>query len=119
MTPESLPALLNEAPEKIEFDQIMALIAEHFDYRPSRFVNGDGEKQVINEAGSNEGSCKIFALGQLLQLNKAQTLACFGRYYREDVLQHPDADDHANIRTFMRDGWEGIEFEKIALTRKS
>jgi hypothetical protein len=28
-------------------------------------------------------------------------LDCFGKFYREDVLQNPKADDHMNIRTFM------------------
>lgn len=119
MTPESLPRLLNESADSIEFQQIMDLINEHYDYTPSRFVNGDEEQQVVNEAGSNEGSCKVFALGQLLQLDKKQTLACFGRYYREDVLQNPEGNDHMNIRTFMRCGWDGIEFDQAALTRKA
>jgi hypothetical protein len=49
-------------------------------------------------------------------LNEKQTLACFGKYYREDVLRHPENDDHANIRNFMLYGWEGIVFEGEALT---
>ncbi len=118
MTPESLSTRLNEDPENIEFEQVMDLIAEHYDYSPTRFRNGVGEQQLVNEAGSNEGSCKIFALGRLLQLSEAQTLACFGRYYRQDVLTHPQAGDHMNIRLFMRYGWNGIQFDQAALARK-
>ncbi|NNF96141.1 MAG: hypothetical protein HKM94_04340 [Halobacteria archaeon] len=48
-----------------------------------------------------------------------ETLACFGKYYREDVLQHPQGTDHLNIRTFMRHGWSGIQFEYPALTPRN
>jgi hypothetical protein len=42
-------------------------------------------------------------------------LACFGSYYRKDVLENPNGTDHQNIRNFMNRGWEGISFEKEAL----
>ena len=116
MTPEQLLDRLNTEPDAIEFEQVMALIAEHYHYTPTRFTNGIGDSTLVNEAGSNEGSCKIFALGRLLTLNESQTLACFGRYYREDVLNHPEGNDHMNIRTFMRSGWDGIAFESEALS---
>ncbi|MCV5745695.1 HopJ type III effector protein [Escherichia coli] len=54
----------------------------------------------------------------LNNLDKEATLACFGRFYREDVLQHPENSDHQNIRNFMVTGWEGIKFEASALTAK-
>ena len=38
-----------------------------------------------------------------------------GDYYRVDVLQHPDATDHQNIRQFIQYGWAGITFEGCAL----
>ena len=47
---------------------------------------------------------------KLHNLSKAQTLACFGDYYRVDVLQHPQKNDHANIRQFMLSGPGGIQF---------
>jgi len=63
----------------------------------------------------NEDSCKIFAFGKLHNLDKDQTLACFGKHYREDVLLQPGGSNHANIRNFMEHGWEGIKFEGEAL----
>ncbi|WP_083761723.1 HopJ type III effector protein [Psychromonas ingrahamii] len=45
-------------------------------------------------------------------------LACFGHYYREDVLKHPQAKDHQNIRQFMISGWQGIDFSSQALYNK-
>lgn len=112
MSLTSLLQQLQQAPNSVEFDQVMAVIAEHYDYSPTHFSNGP---DVVNEAGSNEGSCKIFAFAQLNNLDPAQTLACFGKYYRDDVLQHPEANDHGNIRAFMVHGWDGIKFEGKAL----
>lgn len=105
-------------PETIEFSEVIQVINENFDYQPTRFENGQGDNRVANEAGSNEGSCKIFALGQLKGFDEATTLACFGRHYRDDVLGNPDADNHANIRRFMQHGWLGIEFYGQPLTAK-
>jgi len=113
-----LEELLNSTPEKIEFDQVMQVIEENYNYTPTRFTNGEGRDQVTNEAGSNEGSCKIFSFARLNNLDEKQTLACFGNYYREDVLAHPENTDHANIRNFIQSGWAGIRFDGIALTEK-
>jgi len=49
-------------------------------------------------------------------LTNEQTLALFGRYYREDVLGNPNGNDHANIRNFMQTGAQGVRFEKFPLT---
>ncbi len=105
---------LASSPETVEFDEVISAIKSQYDYSAASFTNGD----AINEAGSNEGSCKIFAFAKLNDLNEAQTLACFGKYYRHDVLENPDGEDHANIRNFMQHGWAGINFEKDALTVK-
>jgi len=115
MTVDELMQQLNNDPEQTEFSNVIAIIDANYDYQPATFNNGD----AVNEAGSNEGSCKIFAFAQLNGLNKPQTLACFGHYYREDVLQHPNNDDHANIRNFMVSGWDGIHFESAALSPRS
>ena len=101
-----------------DFEQVINTINEHYDYTPSRFSNGIRDEIVINEAGTNEGSCKIFSFAQMNQLNKDETLNCFGKYYRDDVLNHPDKSDHANIRSFMIHGWDGINFEQTALRLK-
>ena len=102
---------LQSEPESIEFNDSIAVIEANYRFQPTAFKNGE----QFNEAGQNSGSCKIFAFAQLHNLSEAQTLACFGRYYREDVLQHPEATDHQNIRNFMRFGWAGVQFEGSAL----
>lgn len=107
------------APESISFQGTMDVISEYYDYSPTRFTNGLEDDQVENLAGSNEGSCKIFAFAKLNGLSEAQTLTCFGDFYRDDVLKNPQGTDHANIRTFMRHGWAGIAFDGEALVAKS
>ncbi|HEY0973155.1 MAG TPA: HopJ type III effector protein [Solimonas sp.] len=102
---------LQQHPEAVEFADTIAVIEAAYVYTPAAFRNGD----VHNAAGQNGGSCKIFAFARLQRLSEAQTLACFGRYYRDDVLQHPDNSDHPNIRNFMRSGWAGVHFESDAL----
>ncbi len=109
---------LDTAPESIEFNQVIEVIHAHYDYTPTRFSNGEGDTKVINDAGSNEGSCKIFSFAQLHGLDTQKTLACFGNYYRKDVLQNPQGSDHGNIRNFMLSGWNGISFAGQALKEK-
>lgn len=111
MSLSNLLQRLREAPESIEFAEVIAVIDSHYDYTPTAFRNGE----VENAAGQNGGSCKIFAFARLQELSPEQTLACFGRYYREDVLQHPEAADHQNIRSFMRHGWAGVVYAGVAL----
>lgn len=118
MIVDELLSLIKEAPADISFEQVIKTIDEHYEYTPTRFTNGQGAMQVISEAGSNEGSCKIFAFGLLAGLDEAETLACFGRYYREDVLEHPEGQDHMNIRSFIRYGWAGIHFDGQALASR-
>lgn len=101
-------------PTSINFPEVIAHIDANFDFTPTRFTNGS----AINEAGQNNGSCKIFAFAKLNKLTVDQTLALFGDYYRIDVLENPEGTDHQNIRNFMRSGWEGIQFEGVALSQK-
>lgn len=98
-----------------DFEDVIAFVNAHYDYTPTRFTNGLGPDPVVNAAGQNEGSCRVFALAQHLGLPEADTVHLFGRFYRTDVLAHPDGSDHANIRRFLRDGWAGIRFEGTAL----
>ena len=109
-----LLAQLNQVKPNIEFEQVMQVINDNYSYQPTSFINGE----ITNDAGTNEGSCKIFYFAQLNKLDEQQTLACFGRYYREDVLNNPEGDDHGNIRNFMKTGWAGIKFEQTVLTLK-
>ena len=111
MTLETFLQKLKHSPDTVEFSDTIAAIEASYAYTPTAFRNGD----VENAAGQNGGSCKIFSFAKLQGLDDAQTLACFGRYYREDVLQHPDATDHQNIRNFMRSGWAGVSFSGEAL----
>ena len=101
---------------EIDFEDTITIINQLYDYHPTCFSNGLTQT-VINQAGQNEGSCRIFAFAQLNQLSPASTLACFGRFYQE-VLNDPQGTNHGNIRAFMRDGWAGVTFDGIALTPK-
>ena len=104
--------------ELVSFDETIAVITENYEYSPCKFKNGLNKQQLINAAGSNEGSCKIFSFAQINQLNQQQTLGLFGDYYRKDVLGDPTGTGHQNIRNFMHYGWEGITFSQQALTAK-
>ncbi|MBV1932929.1 MAG: HopJ type III effector protein [Porticoccaceae bacterium] len=115
MTPKELIQSIKNNPQTVEFNDVISVIDSHYTYTETRFSNGLGDKILINEAGSNAGSCRIFAFAQLNNLSEAETLACFGRYYREDVLGNPGGQDHSNIRTFIRDGWAGIHFDSKPL----
>ena len=114
MTLNNFLKQLDEAPDSIAFGDTVALIESLYEFTPTRFSNGD----LVSEAGQNSGSCKIFAFAQLHGLTEKQTLACFGTYYRDDVLKHPQGTDHQNIRNFMASGWTGIQFQGNALTAK-
>jgi hypothetical protein len=117
-TLKTLLQTLASAPESLGFDEVIAVINEHYHYTPTLFTNGIGEHKIVNEAGRNEGACRIFYFAKLHNLNQEQTLACFGRYYRDDVLKHPLGSDHANIRKFIEYGWTGICFDGVALQAK-
>jgi len=108
---ESLLVQVKQQGAPIEFEQVMQVITDNYQYQPTSFTNGD----LVNERGTNEGSCKIFYFAQLNELTPEQTLTCFGRYYREDVLANPKGNDHGNIRNFMQTGWQGIEFKTVVL----
>lgn len=105
---------LKHHPELVAFSEVIEVIDREYDFLPTAFTNGE----TVNAANQNNGSCKIFAFAKLHNLTELQTLACFGDFYRQDVLQHPDNDDHQNIRNFIRFGWQGIEFSGDALVDK-
>ncbi len=115
MTLESFLQKLKDYPENIEFNDTMSIIDSLYVFTPTSFKNGD----LVNEAGENSGSCKIFSFARLHGLTLEQTLACFGSYYRDDVLRHPENSDHQNIRNFMKSGWSGIEFDSEPLKTKT
>jgi hypothetical protein len=102
---------LETSPDSIAFGDTIATIEANYDFAPTAFRNGD----LLNAAGQNNGSCKIFSFARLHDLSASQTLHCFGDYYRKDVLGNPGGADHQNIRNFMKTGWAGISFEGAAL----
>jgi len=105
---------VKQNPETLELSELVTVIENDYDFTPTAFKNGTLE----NTENENQGSCKVFSFGQLHGLTEDQALACFGSYYREDVLQNPNGTDHQNIRNFMQTGWEGIEISQTALSSK-
>jgi hypothetical protein len=105
---------LKTNPKSIQFAETIAVIEENYDFTPTAFQNGTQH----NAAGENSGSCKIFAFAQLQNLSQSETLACFGAYYFDEVLNHPEALNHQNIRNFIKTDWNGIHFDGQALVEK-
>lgn len=95
------------------FQDFIAYIDENYHFIPTAFKNGNH----YNQAGENSGSCKVFVFAKLEQLNQEETLSLFGQYY-QDVQNTPEGTDHQNIRNFMIFGWDGIQFERVALVKK-
>lgn len=114
MTLQQLREQLSSNLNSINFTDVISVIDENYDFTETAFSNGETQ----NLSGKNNGSCKIFAFAQLHKLSEEQTLACFGDYYRVDVIQNPEGDDHQNIRNFMKTGWAGVSFERQALSSK-
>lgn len=114
MNIESFLEKLNNRSESISFTDTMSVIDENYEFTATEFINGG----LTNVANENNGSCKIFSFAKIHQLSESLTLHCFGDYYRKDVLEHPDASDHQNIRNFIKEGWAGIEFSSPALKLK-
>ena len=105
---------LKKNPKANEFSKTIQVIEDHYMFTPCSFTNGD----LKNNPGENNGSCRIFAFAKLEGLSEYFTLACFGKYYFEDVLENPDGDNHQNIRSFMKTGWKGIQFKGNPLQEK-
>ncbi len=98
----------------VDFNNVIQTIENNYIFTPTEFKNGE----IINAKNSNNGSCKIFAFGLINELSEQATLNAFGNFYTVDVQQNPEGEDHQNIRNFIRFGWQGIAFEKPALTPK-
>jgi hypothetical protein len=93
---------------RTEFEETISLVDGLFRVTPCAFRVGR-TPTVENHAGANTGALRVLAFGKLIGLDKQTTLNLFGRHYR-DVLDNPHGDAHANIRAFIRDGWDGVEF---------
>ena len=97
----------------VKFADVLAFIEARYQHTPTAFQNG----AQFNAATENQGSAKVFSFAQLNGLDQAQTLSLFAEHYAA-VLATPDSTDHQNIRQFMQNGWDGIQFEGQALTAK-
>lgn len=104
---------LKNFPETINFNDVIVFIDKNYNFKPVRFVNGS----IVNEANQNNGSCKIFSFAKMNNLSEKDTLALFGDFYRNDVLQNPEGEDHQNIRNFIKYGWNGIRFTEDSLEK--
>jgi len=106
---------VKQNPELITFQETIEVIDSNYSFTPTTFKNGN----QLNNAGENNGSCKIFAFAKLNNLGKDATLSLFGSYYFDDVLKNPNGNDHQNIRNFITFGWDGISFDGEALELKN
>jgi hypothetical protein len=95
------------------FHDTLELIKQGFEYQPTGFHNGP----LANQAGENEGSCRVFSLAQYCNLNEADTLRLFAEHYQQ-VLDDPAGESHDNIRQFMATGWSGIRFDEQPLRKR-
>ena len=107
---ETYIASLKRGPSAIDFAQTLAVIDAHYCFAPTSFKNGG----VVNAAGENSGSCKVFSFAQLHQLSQDMTLTMFAEHY-QNVLDNPALDNHANIRAFIVSGFDGLVFDDEAL----
>ena len=96
-----------------QFGETLEFIAEHYDYSPSAFKNGD----LHNPAGQNEGACRLIGLALLESLSLEEALLGFGEHFRS-VLSNPDGQDHGNIRALMNSGLTGVRFAAAPLQRR-
>ena len=96
-----------------KFADVIAFIEARYTHTPTAFQNG----QQSNGANENQGSAKVFAFAELNGLGQEQTLRLFAEHYTA-VLAAPEGTDHQNIRQFMMNGWEGVQFDRQALTAK-
>lgn len=113
MTEQEFLNRLKHQPSDIAFTETMEIIETNYQFHPVAFSVGTQK----NAAGENQGSCKLLAFAKLNHLSEDQTLQLFGKYYREDVLQNPEGNDHQNIRNFILSGWKGVEFDGTALSK--
>lgn len=111
---EQLTTLLKKLKDNsLSFKEVIEFIETHYHYQPAAFRNGE----LRNEATQNQGSAKVFSFALLNKLDKADTLYLFAEHY-QSVVNNPGGTDHQNIRQFMINGWQGINFEGTALTEK-
>lgn len=97
-----------------EFKQTLAFIDEWFDFSATGFLNGP----IRNERSENQGSCKVLALAELLNLSHQQMLYCFGEHYR-DVVATPGVENHFNLRHLLSVDNTATQFDQFPLHPKA
>lgn len=114
MTIQEFKTKLKDKPNHVAFSETIEVIEANYDFTPTSFVNGDLE----NDVGENSGSCKVFAFAKAQSLTKEETLACFGAFYFDEVLNDPSGSGHQNIRNFMQYGFDRLSINGTALAEK-
>ncbi len=99
--------------KELQFKDILTHIEEHYVYTASAFRNGD----QYNAANENQGSAKVLSFAKLHHLSEGDTLKLFAEHY-EAVRHTPEGTDHQNIRQFIKNGWEGLQFDQQVLREK-
>ena len=107
MTIEAFKSKLKEDSKSVVFKETISVIETYYEFSPTAFKNGTLE----NKKDQNLGSCKVFAFAKVEVLTQEETLACFGQFYFDDVLNDANGKGHQNIRNFMKTGFEGLSFE--------
>ena len=105
----------------VKFTEVMQKIDELYDHNPQfGYSSGVGTKgfEMRNEAGANVGSNKVFYFAKMHGFTEEMTLRLFCEHY-QNVLETPDGASHLNIRSFMKNGWEGVRFDGETLRPKS
>ena len=99
---------------ELSFTDVLAFIDHNYSFHPVAFRNG----QAYNEPNQNNGSAKVLAFGKLHHLSVLDTLKLFAEHHRQ-VAATPAAEDHQNIRQFIRYGWSGVQFDHSPLVPKT
>lgn len=96
-----------------KFKDVIAYIDSGYTHTPTAFKNG----HQVNAADENQGSAKVLAFGIVEGLTQVDTLKLFAEHYQA-VIDDPDGTAHQNIRQFMENGWDGVQFDGETLTAK-
>jgi len=91
---------------QLAFTDVIRHIEDRYRVSPAAFRNGS----QYNEATQNQGSARVLYFARLNKLSKEDTLLLFAEHYRA-VLDDPEGTNHQNIRQFMENGWEEVEFD--------
>ena len=95
---------------KITFADCLAFIEKNYLYTPGAFKNG----KLLNLPSENQGSAKVLYFAKLNKLSKEDTLLLFAEHF-QNVLSYPQDKNHQNIRQFIENGWDGVDFDSEVL----